>query len=132
MDINATIIGQSIAFAVFVFFCLKFVWPPLITAMRERSEKIAQGLQAADQAEQDLELAKEKAADTLREAKQHPIELIDAALGGEEVIITENDLPVLKLVRVVTPKKRRQAGSAKGLVTLTKDFDAPLPDFEEY
>ena len=70
MDINATILGQSVAFAVFVFFCFKFVWPPLIAAMQERSEKIANGLQAADQAEKDLDLAKEKAAETLREAKQ--------------------------------------------------------------
>ena len=68
MDINATILGQSIAFAIFVYFCMKFVWPPIITAMRERTEKIANGLQAADKAEQDLELAKEKAVETLREA----------------------------------------------------------------
>lgn len=79
MDINATILGQSIAFAVFVFFCLKFVWPPLINAMRERSEKIANGLQAADQAEKDLDLAKEKAAETLREAKQQAAALIEQA-----------------------------------------------------
>lgn len=89
MDINATIIGQSIAFAVFVFFCLKFVWPPLINAMRERSEKIAQGLQAADQAEQDLELAKEKAADTLREAKQQAAALIEQANKRANQLVEE-------------------------------------------
>ncbi len=79
MDINATILGQSVAFAVFVFFCFKFVWPPLIAAMQERSEKIANGLQAADQAEKDLDLAKEKAAETLREAKQQAATLIEQA-----------------------------------------------------
>ena len=79
MDINATILGQSVAFAVFVFFCFKFVWPPLIAAMQERSEKIANGLQAADQAEKDLDLAKEKAAVTLREAKQQAATLIEQA-----------------------------------------------------
>ena len=89
MDINATILGQSIAFAVFVFFCLKFVWPPLINAMRERSEKIAQGLQAADQAEQDLELAKEKAAETLREAKQQAAALIEQANKRANQLVEE-------------------------------------------
>jgi len=79
MDINATILGQSIAFAIFVYFCMKFVWPPIITAMRERTEKIANGLQAADKAEQDLELAKEKAVETLREAKQQAAALIGQA-----------------------------------------------------
>lgn len=79
MDINATILGQVVAFAIFVWFCMKFVWPPLTTAMRERSEKIAAGLQSADQAEKDLELAKEKAAETLREAKQQAAALIEQA-----------------------------------------------------
>ena len=89
MDINATILGQSIAFTVFVFFCLKFVWPPLINAMRERSEKIAQGLQAADQEEQDLELAKEKAAETLREAKQQAAALIEQANKRANQLVEE-------------------------------------------
>jgi len=75
MNINATIIGQAISFAIFVFFCLKFVWPLLIAAMNERKEKIAAGLQDADKAAGDLELAKEKAAQTLREAKQQAAEL---------------------------------------------------------
>ncbi len=79
MDINATILGQVVAFAIFVWFCMKFVWPPLITAMNARAEKIAHGLQAADQAGKDLELAKEKAAETLREAKHQAAALIEQA-----------------------------------------------------
>lgn len=68
----------------------------------------------------------------LNEAKLHLVDLIDVALGGEEVVITQNDQPVLKLVRVVTPKARRKAGSAKGLITMASDFDAPLEDFRAY
>ena len=79
MNINATILGQMNSFAIFVWFCMKFVWPPIISAMRERQEKIASGLQDADQAQKDLELAKEKAADTLREAKQQAASLIEQA-----------------------------------------------------
>jgi len=68
----------------------------------------------------------------LHEAKFHLADLIDWALGGEEVIITQNDQPVLKLVRVSGPRVRRRAGSVKGLVTISEDFDEPLQDFQEY
>ena len=68
----------------------------------------------------------------LNEAKRHFVDLIDVALGGEEVVITQDDQPVLKLVRVVAPKARRKAGSAKGLITMASDFDAPLEDFRAY
>jgi antitoxin (DNA-binding transcriptional repressor) of toxin-antitoxin stability system len=68
----------------------------------------------------------------LSEAKLHLVDLIDVALSGEEIIITQNDQPVLKLVRVVAPKARRKAGSAKGLITMASDFDAPLEDFRAY
>ena len=89
MNINATILGQAISFAIFVFFCLKFVWPPLIGAMNERREKIAAGLQDADKAAQDLELAKAKAADILREAKQQAAELIEQANKRGSQLIDE-------------------------------------------
>ena len=67
MNINATLLGQVISFAIFVWFCLKFVWPPLIAAMEERKAKIADGLDAADRAMRDLELAQNKATDQLKE-----------------------------------------------------------------
>lgn len=51
----------------------------------------------------------------LNEAKLHLVDLIDVALGGEKVVITQNDQPVLKLVRIVTPKARRKAGSVVGV-----------------
>lgn len=89
MDINATILGQVVAFAIFVWFCLKFVWPPLIGAMNERSQKIANGLQAADQAGKDLELAKEKAAETLRDAKHQAAALIEQANKRANQLVEE-------------------------------------------
>ena len=54
MNINLTLIGQAIAFAFFVAFCMKFVWPPLINAISERQRKIADGLNAAEKAKADL------------------------------------------------------------------------------
>jgi F-type H+-transporting ATPase subunit b len=47
MNINATIIGQMIAFAIFIAFCMKYVWPPIMQALEERKKKIADGLAAA-------------------------------------------------------------------------------------
>ncbi|HSS66838.1 MAG TPA: F0F1 ATP synthase subunit B, partial [Gammaproteobacteria bacterium] len=49
MNINLTLIGQSIAFAIFVWFCLRFVWPPIIKALEDRKSRIAEGLAAADE-----------------------------------------------------------------------------------
>jgi prevent-host-death family protein len=69
---------------------------------------------------------------TLDEASQHLSDLVEAALGGEEVIIMKDNQPVIKLTPVLPIKHRRQPGSAKGMVTMTDDFDAPLEEFQEY
>lgn len=89
MNLNATIIGQSIAFAVFVWFCLKYVWPPITAALTERQKKIADGLEAADRAQRDLNLAQNKAADELREAKIKSAEIIDMANKRASQIVDE-------------------------------------------
>ena len=90
MNLNATILGQSIAFAVFVWFCLKYVWPPITAAMAERQKKIADGLEAADRAQRDLNLAQNKAADELREAKVKSAEIIDMANKRANQIVDES------------------------------------------
>ncbi|WP_041555572.1 type II toxin-antitoxin system Phd/YefM family antitoxin [Nostoc sp. PCC 7524] len=69
---------------------------------------------------------------TLSEASQHLPDLIEAALGGEEIIIMKDNQPVVKLTPVEPVKRQRQPGSAKGLITIADDFDAPLEDFQEY
>ena len=89
MNINATLIGQSIAFAIFVLFCMKYVWPPVITALRERQKKIADGLDAASRAARDLELAQEKAGNQLREAKAQAAEIIEQAKKRGNQIVDE-------------------------------------------
>lgn len=89
MNFNLTFIGQIIAFAIFVWFCAKFVWPPLIAAIDERQKKISDGLLDADRAERDLEMAQEKAAKILREARQEASTLVDAANSRGNKIIEE-------------------------------------------
>ena len=66
MNINATLLGQAVSFVLFVIFCAKFVWPPVVNALRERQKNIADGLEAASRAESDLELAKKKASEMPR------------------------------------------------------------------
>lgn len=79
MNFNLTFIGQILAFAIFVWFCGKFVWPPLTRAIDARRKIIADGLMAADRATKDLELAQERATKILREAKQEATGIVDAA-----------------------------------------------------
>jgi len=69
MNINATLIGQTIAFILFVWFCMKFVWPPIMKALEERKKTIADGLAAGEKGKHDLELATRRAGDVVREAK---------------------------------------------------------------
>jgi len=76
VDINATLIGQAIWFAIFIWFTMKFVWPPLQRAMSNRQKQIAEGLAAAERAKNDLELASKRSAEMLREAKLKAQEII--------------------------------------------------------
>ncbi len=79
MNINLTLIGQAISFALFVAFCMKFVWPPLIAAIETRQRKIAEGLNAAEQARADLAVAQNQAQDELKAAKAQAAQLIEQA-----------------------------------------------------
>lgn len=89
MNINLTLIGQSITFLFFVWFCHAFVWKAIRNAMEEREKQIADGLDAADRAGRDLELAQEKAAKQLREAKAEAAGIIDAANKRANQIVEE-------------------------------------------
>lgn len=79
MNINLTLIGQLIAFAVFVLFCMKYVWPPITAAMAERQKKIADGLAAADRASHDLEIAQKQAVEHMTDAKREAAGIIESA-----------------------------------------------------
>lgn len=89
MNINLTLFGQTIAFAIFVWFTMKFVWPPITAAMQARQKKIAEGLDAAGRAQRDLQMAQEKAAQTLRETKEQAAEILDKANKTANAIVEE-------------------------------------------
>ena len=79
MEINITLLGQLITFSVFVWFTMRFVWPPILQIMREREQRIADGLAAAERGQQALELAQVKVDEYLNVAKQQAAEIIEQA-----------------------------------------------------
>lgn len=89
MDINLTILGQTIAFILFVWFCMKFVWPPLMAAIEKRQQEIADGLSSAERAKKDLDLAQSKAMEQIKEAKHQAAEIIEQANKRRAQIIDE-------------------------------------------
>jgi F-type H+-transporting ATPase subunit b len=89
VNINLTIIGQAIAFFIFVVFCMKYVWPPLTSALAERKKKIADGLDAAERAQRDLKLAQDKAADDMRASKEEAAAIIEQANKRANQIVEE-------------------------------------------
>ena len=79
MNLNLTLVGQLISFAIFVWFCMKFVWPPVMAALNERQEKIAQGLADADKAAKELDVAQAKIEEQVREAKEEASRILEQA-----------------------------------------------------
>lgn len=76
MNFNATLIGQLIAFAVFVWFCMKFVWPFLLKAMEDRETRIADGLAAAEKGQTALVEAEAKKSELIEEGKHQAAEIV--------------------------------------------------------
>jgi F-type H+-transporting ATPase subunit b len=89
MNINATLIGQSIAFFVFVWFVMKYVWPPLTNVLNERKKTIADGLAAAERGKHQQELAEKRAAEAIHEAKGRAAEIIAKAEQRANEIIDD-------------------------------------------
>lgn len=92
MNINATLLAQAIMFGLFVWFSMKFVWPPITSALTSRQKLIADGLAASDRGKHELELAAKKAAQELRSAKEKASEIIALADKRASEIVEEAKL----------------------------------------
>ncbi len=90
MNINLTLIGQTIAFAIFVLFCMKYVWPPISQVMQERKRKIAEGLDAAGRAERELKDVQQQVEQVIRESKEQATDILDKANKTASSIIEES------------------------------------------
>jgi F-type H+-transporting ATPase subunit b len=89
VEINATLLGQAITFALLVLFTMKFVWPPLNNMMEERAKKIADGLAAAEKGKQELAAAKSKIEEELRHVQLRATEIMSNAERRSDQIVSE-------------------------------------------
>ena len=89
MDINLTLIGQTIAMIVFVWFCMKFIWPPIMHAIEERQTQIADGLAAAERGQQSLDKAQAEAAEIVDGARKQATSILDQAHARANEIVAE-------------------------------------------
>ena len=90
MNINATLFGQTISFIFFVWFCMKFIWPPLMAALDERKKTIADGLAAAERGKKEKQLAENRAKEVLHEAKEQAADIIAHAQKRAQEIVDES------------------------------------------
>jgi F-type H+-transporting ATPase subunit b len=89
VNLNATILGQAIAFVLFVWFCMKYVWPPIIGAIEKRQKEIADGLSSAERAKKDLDLAQANVTDQLNKAKADAQVIIEQANKRKAQIVDD-------------------------------------------
>ena len=106
MDINATLWGQTIAMIVFVWFCMKFIWPPILNALEERQKQIEEGLAAADKSQEALEAAQAEAETIVNEARQQATGILDQAHARANEIVAEGKDAGVK-------ERERQLAAAK-------------------
>lgn len=79
MDINLTLFGEMLTFAVLVWVMMKYIWPPLMTVIQERQQKIAAGLEAAERGKHELSLAHTNIAEQLRQTKSQVATMLQEA-----------------------------------------------------
>ena len=89
MNLNATLLGQMIAFGLFVWFCWKFVWPPLLAAMEERAQKIEQGLKDSEESAKKIIKAQEEADSMVKSAKSEAKKVLDNAKQQADKIVDD-------------------------------------------
>ena len=106
MDINLTLAGQTIAMVVFVWFCMKVIWPPLMAALEERQKQIEEGLAAADKGQESLARAAAEADDIVAEARKQATGILDQAHARANEIVADGKADGSK-------ERERQLAAAK-------------------
>jgi F-type H+-transporting ATPase subunit b len=119
VNIGITLLGQMIAFGVFVWLTMKLVWPPLTRAMEERKQRIADGLAAAERGKQELEVAQKKALDEMRQAREATAELRANAEKQAAQIVDEARQEGTRIVA-----QARQAAEAEAAAAVSRAKEA--------
>jgi F-type H+-transporting ATPase subunit b len=106
VDINMTLLGQSIAMIVFVWFCMKYIWPPILAAIEERQAQIEEGLAAADKGQESLVKAAAEADEIVSEARKQATSILDQAHARANEIVADGKTDGIK-------ERERQLSAAK-------------------
>ncbi len=106
MDINMTHIGQTIAMIIFVWFSMKFIWPPILNAIEERQKQIEEGLAAADKGQQSLVRAAAEADEVVAEARKQATGILAQAHARANEIVADGKSDGVK-------ERERQLSAAK-------------------
>lgn len=112
MNLNATLFAQLVVFFVLAWVTMKFVWPPIMKALDERAQKIADGLAAADKAKADLVHAEKKATDELRKARESAADLRVGAEKQSAQLIDEARAEAARIIAAARDAAENEAASA--------------------
>ncbi len=104
-----TLLGQTIAMGVFVWFCMKFIWPPIMNAIEERQTQIADGLAAAERGQHRLEKARAESDEIVEEARKQATSILDQAHARANEIVAEGKAEGVK-------EREKQLASARAEV----------------
>lgn len=117
MDLNLTLLGEMITFSIFIWFTMKYIWPPLMSIMEERRKKIADGLAAGEQGEKELEMARIKVKEQLLQAKTDAAAILDQANQRSNHIVEESKAKAReegeRLLEIAQGEIEQQYNSAK-------------------
>ena len=113
MNINATLIGQAIVFAVLIWFSVKFIWPPLTKAIEDRQKKIAEGLAAAERGQTELQSAHGEAQGIISAARDQAKKIVDQAHKREVEIVDEARSTALEEGKRIVDGSRQDAAQEK-------------------
>ena len=103
MDFNLTLIGQTVAMIVFVWFCMKWIWPPVMQAIDKRRKEIADGIAAGEKGQKELVDAKKGADGILADARQKAVQVVDIAHKRSSDLVGEaKNLAVQESERIVS------------------------------
>lgn len=119
MNLNATLFAQLIVFFVLAWVTMQFVWPPIVKALDERAQKIADGLAAADKAKTDLKNAEQKAVEELKKARESAAELRSGAEKQGTQIVEEARAEAARIVAAA-----REAAEAEAAVAAQRAREA--------
>jgi F-type H+-transporting ATPase subunit b len=112
VNLNATLFAQLVVFFILGWFTMKFVWPPIVKALDERAQRIADGLAAADKAQSDLALAERRAVEELRKAREAGADLRSGAERQAAKIIDDARQEAARIVAQARQAAGEEAGAA--------------------